>query len=195
MTPYCFVYRASCASLSRSTSGLQIGSRTFRDAAGQQVADLVRVRLRVRQRAVDRASGTSRRAPGSASPTRSARRSRRSARTARAPARAPSPCVRRRSGSARGTARASRRRRPDRCSRPTRIGGNGSASRRTESGLTPRFWSAALIITSPTPLSALTATVLPARSAGVLIELLPLTRMFCQLSASEVPRPRSPRRR
>ena len=41
----------------------------------------------------------------------------------------------------------------------------------TEFGLTPTFCSAALIITSPTPLSALTAIVLPGRSAGVRIEL------------------------
>ena len=67
------------------------------------------------------------------------------------------------------------------------MAGNGSASSLTDSGSTPTFFSAALIITSPTPLSAFTATVLPARSAGVRIELEPLTRMFCQLSASEVP--------
>jgi len=68
-----------------------------------------------------------------------------------------------------------------------RIAGNGSASRRTELGLTPDFLSAALIITSPTPLSAFTAMVLPARSPGLRIELEPLTRMFCQLSACDVP--------
>ena len=56
------------------------------------------------------------------------------------------------------------------------------------------FSSAALIITSPTPLRALTAIVLPARSAGVWIELEPLTMMFCQLSATPCPRPRSSRR-
>jgi hypothetical protein len=42
-------------------------------------------------------------------------------------------------------------------------------------------------MTSPTPLRALTATVFPARSAGVRIELEPRTRMFCQLSFSDVP--------
>ena len=68
-----------------------------------------------------------------------------------------------------------------------RIAGNGSASSRTEFGSTPPFCSAALIITSPTPLSALTAMVLPARSAGLRIELDPLTRMFCQLFGSLVP--------
>ena len=71
--------------------------------------------------------------------------------------------------------------------RAERIAGNGSASSLIESGSTPTFFSAALIATSPTPLSAFTAIVLPARSAGVRIELEPLTRMFCQLSASEVP--------
>ncbi len=68
-----------------------------------------------------------------------------------------------------------------------RIAGNGSARSLTAFGSTPRFFSAALIVTSPTPLSALTAIVLPTRSAGVRIELDPLTRMFCQLSASDVP--------
>ena len=68
-----------------------------------------------------------------------------------------------------------------------RMAGNGSARSRTDSGSTPRFLSAALIITSPTPLSAFTAMVLPARSAGVRIELEPLTRMFCQLSLIDVP--------
>jgi hypothetical protein len=33
----------------------------------------------------------------------------------------------------------------------------------------------------------LTAIVFPARSASLRIEELPFTRMFCQLSASEVP--------
>ena len=50
-------------------------------------------------------------------------------------------------------------------------------------GSMPLFSSAALIITSPTPLRALTAMVLPARSAGVRIELDPLTTMFCQFVA------------
>ena len=65
--------------------------------------------------------------------------------------------------------------------------GNGSASRWIEFGSTPSFFSAALMITSPTPLSALTAIVLPARSAGVRMEELPFTRMSCQLSDAEVP--------
>ena len=34
MTPYSFVYRASCGELRAVDVGLQIGSRTFRDAAG-----------------------------------------------------------------------------------------------------------------------------------------------------------------
>ena len=68
-----------------------------------------------------------------------------------------------------------------------RIAGNGTASSFTELGSTPDFSSAALIVTSPTPLRALTAIVLPARSWGVRIELSPLTMMFCQLSAIEVP--------
>ena len=71
--------------------------------------------------------------------------------------------------------------------RAERIAGNGSASRLTEFGSTPRFCRAARIITSPTPLSAFTATVLPLRSAGPRIELSPLTRMFCQLSSFDVP--------
>ena len=47
-----------------------------------------------------------------------------------------------------------------------RIAGNGSASSLTEFGSTPTFLSAALIITSPTPLSALTAIVLPGEVGG-----------------------------
>ena len=68
-----------------------------------------------------------------------------------------------------------------------RIVGNGIASSLIEFGSTPLFSSAALITTSPRPLSALTAIVFPARSAGVRMELEPLTMMFCQLSPSEVP--------
>ena len=64
-----------------------------------------------------------------------------------------------------------------------RIAGNGSARSLIELWSTPLFSSAARIITSPTPFRALTAIVLPARSAGVRIELDPLTRMFCQLLA------------
>ncbi len=56
-----------------------------------------------------------------------------------------------------------------------------------ELGSTPTFFSAALIITSPTPFSAFTAIVFPARSLGVRIELLFLTMMFCQLSSGLVP--------
>ncbi len=56
-----------------------------------------------------------------------------------------------------------------------------------EFGSTPELVNAALITTSPTPFSALTAMVLPARSCGVRIELDPLTMMFCQLSATLVP--------
>jgi hypothetical protein len=51
----------------------------------------------------------------------------------------------------------------------------------------PSFSKAARIMISPTPLSAFTATVFPARSRGVRTELEPLTRMFCQLSAADVP--------
>ena len=51
------------------------------------------------------------------------------------------------------------------------ISGNGISSSLIEVGSTPRLSSAALISTSPTPLSALTAIVLPARSAGFLIGL------------------------
>ena len=65
--------------------------------------------------------------------------------------------------------------------------GNGMATNFTSFGLTPRFCRAAFTTTSPTPLSAFSATVLPTRSDGVRIELEPLTRMFCQLSASDVP--------
>ena len=68
-----------------------------------------------------------------------------------------------------------------------RMVGNGIASSLIEPGLTPDLRSAALIITSPTPLSALTAIVFPARSFALRIELSPLTRMFCQLSAAFVP--------
>jgi hypothetical protein len=71
--------------------------------------------------------------------------------------------------------------------RAVRIDGNGSASSLIEFGSTPTFFNAALITTSPTPFSALTAIVLPARSAGVRIDELLLTRMFCQLSDVEVP--------
>ena len=68
-----------------------------------------------------------------------------------------------------------------------RIVGNGIATRLTEFGSTPDFFSAARITTSPTPFSALTAIVFPASCAGVWIELDPLTRMSCQLSVAEVP--------
>ena len=64
-----------------------------------------------------------------------------------------------------------------------RIAGNGNARSLIELWSTPLFSSAARIITSPTPFRAFTAIVLPARSAGVRIELDPLTRMFCQLVA------------
>jgi hypothetical protein len=57
------------------------------------------------------------------------------------------------------------------------ISGNGTSSSLTLLGSTPRLSSAALIATSPTPLSALTAIVLPARSAGVLIGLPFLLRI------------------
>ena len=67
------------------------------------------------------------------------------------------------------------------------MAGNGTGRSFTEFGSMPSFSSAARIITSPTPFNALTAIVLPARSAGVRIELEPLTRMFCQLSVSDVP--------
>ena len=68
-----------------------------------------------------------------------------------------------------------------------RMVGNGIASSLIEFGSTSSFFSAALIITSPTPLSAFTAIVFPARSLAVRIELDPLTMMFCQLSDSDVP--------
>ena len=67
------------------------------------------------------------------------------------------------------------------------MAGKGNASNLIEFGSTPDFSSAARIITSPTPFNALTAIVLPARSAGDWIELEPLTMMFCQLSSAFVP--------
>ena len=68
-----------------------------------------------------------------------------------------------------------------------RIAGKGITTSLIEFGSTPSLSSAPLITTSPTPLSALTAIVLPARSCGVRIELDPLTMTFCQLSATIVP--------
>src|ERR1700750_2937950 len=70
--------------------------------------------------------------------------------------------------------------------RAVRIDGNGIATSLIELGSTPAFWSGALMTTSPTPLSAFAAIVLPARSDGERIDELPLTRMSCQLSDVDV---------
>ena len=68
-----------------------------------------------------------------------------------------------------------------------RIDGKGSATSLTEFGSTLIFFSAAFTTTSPTPFRALSAIVFPDRSAGVRIDELPRTRMFCQLSSAVVP--------
>ena len=70
------------------------------------------------------------------------------------------------------------------------ISGKGTSSSLKLSGATPRFSRAALTTVSPTPLSALTAIVLPARSLGVRIWLSAATRI-CVHSFSAVIAPLS----
>ena len=67
------------------------------------------------------------------------------------------------------------------------MAGNGITVYLTWPESTPRLSSAPRTTISATPLRTFRATVFPARSAGVRIELEPRTTTFCQLSASDVP--------
>src|SRR4051794_32741037 len=173
ITPNSLAYLASWTSLSRSTTGLQIGSRTFCVPAGSSARTssgcdcayasdwLIAVRNLDARSGFFVAQSSSAAYPpiGQNFPSTGP-----GAIATRSPSRL-SPCDRNGSGAQNASIWP--------LLSAVLIAGNGSARSLTESGFTPSFLSAALIITSPTPLSALTAIVFPARSAGDRIELDP----------------------